>query len=296
MGLLAGIVLLLDWQSLRARFASMQPGGFGLAVLLGVLANLISAWRWRLISTRLGLVAPALAFYLAYGKGVTLNAVLPGATLGGDAYRAFVLHRQGNALLASALSVALDRLTGLWGLFVLSACAWIWLFLTQAPNAEEAHAALHLSALLCAICAPFLAARLCHLFPPSSARWLARSLRLLTETAHMLRVAFWPSLAVQLASIGALAACLSAVGLSFSFLYLIAIAAPIFLAAALPISIGGFGTREAVLAAYFALAGLPLDAALAGGFLTGLATTVQGILWAPLFLFAADHATPASSR
>jgi hypothetical protein len=39
--------------------------------------------------------------------------------------------------------------------------------------------------------------------------------------------------------------------------YLLAIAAPVFLATALPVSIGGYGTREAAMAAYWLLAGLP---------------------------------------
>jgi glycosyltransferase 2 family protein len=67
----------------------------------------------------------------------------------------------------------------------------------------------------------------------------------------------------------------------------VAMSASVFLATALPVSIGGFGTREAAIAGYFALAGLDSGAAVAGALLHGLSVTVQGLLWAPLFLV--DH-------
>lgn len=67
-------------------------------------------------------------------------------------------------------------------------------------------------------------------------------------------------------------------------LYLTAIAAPVFIVTALPVSVGGYGTREAAMATYWLLAGLPADIAVAGALLHGLAVTLQGALWAPLFL------------
>jgi len=114
---------------------------------------------------------------------------------------------------------------------------------------------------------------------------LAVSLGLLGETARFARLTLAPSLLVQLATVAALWAALHAVGAEFSVLYLLAAAAPVFFVAALPVSVGGFGTREAALAGYWLLAGLPAEMAVAGALLHGLATTLQGALWAPLFLF-----------
>ncbi len=272
----------LDGAGLSRHLANVELFWFALAVLLGILANIVSAWRWLLIARHLALAAPAEAFLIAYGRGVTLNTILPGATLGGDAYRAAALQQCGNPLLRAAASVAIDRLSGLWALFVLSWFAWLaWGWLGESPAAILLA---HLGGLAAAILAPW-AAKAAHdrlKWRPDGAP--ARLLRLLGDSARFARLTLAPSLIVQLASVAALWAALNAVGAEFSAIYLLAAAAPVFLAAALPVSVGGFGTREAALAGYWALAGWPAETAVAGALLHGLAATLQGALWAPLFL------------
>ena len=59
---------------------------------------------------------------------------------------------------------------------------------------------------------------------------------------------------------------------------------PIFIMAALPIGVAGFGAREAAAVAVLGYAGVAPDQAFAVGLLYGLAAVVQGILAAPLFL------------
>lgn len=288
-GLLVALAHGLDWTSLRLRLSHADPLYFALAVAFGILANLVSAWRWQRIAERLRLAASMRMFVIAYGKGVTLNTLLPGATLSGDAYRAYALHRQGHSLLAAAASVAIDRLAGLWALFLLSACAWL-LLIFASPDVPPASIHLHLLLLGSALVLPFLANALAHQLSPPRQLWLARLLRLLVETARFIRTTLVSSLVVQLLTIAALAAAFLAIAFEPPWLYLCALAGPVFFAAALPVSIGGYGTREAALAAYFALAGLPAEAAFAGGLLAGLAVTAQGALWAPAFLLPGKDA------
>jgi uncharacterized membrane protein YbhN (UPF0104 family) len=280
--LLGAILWAIDGAGLMSRLASADFHWFLLAALLGLLANVISAWRWLVIARHLGLIASAHTLLPAYGKGVTLNTLLPGATLGGDAYRAVVLQKLGNPMLKAAASVALDRLSGLWALCVISWCAWLALWADNGIASASAH--LHLIGLAGAVAAPFLARSLGERLrlPPHATT--ARLLRLLAETARLTQVTFASSVVVQLATIAALWAALHAVTPDVPLLYLIAVSAPVFLAAALPVSIGGYGTREAALAAYWLLAGLPAETAVAGALLHGLAVTLQGALWAPLFL------------
>ncbi|WP_126446818.1 lysylphosphatidylglycerol synthase transmembrane domain-containing protein [Sulfuricystis multivorans] len=283
--LLGGIFWLIDGQGLLSRLGRADLRWFGLAVLLGILANIVSAWRWLIIARHLGLFASAGALLPAYGKGVTLNTLLPGATLGGDAYRAIALQKLGNPMLKAAASVALDRLSGLWALFVISWLAWLALLVLPGATVGLSTKLAHLSALLAAVLAPFAARALGAALPLDPHRLPARLLRLLSETARLAQITFVSSLIVQLATIAALMAALAAIGADAPPLYLCAVAAPVFFATALPVSVGGYGTREAALAAYWAAAGLPVEAAVAGALLAGLAVTLQGALWAPLFLF-----------
>jgi hypothetical protein len=75
-----------------------------------------------------------------------------------------------------------------------------------------------------------------------------------------------------------------AVGISVSYLVMLAAAAPIFIMAALPVGVGGFGTREVAAAIVLGLAGVEGDLAIAATLLFGLTAVLQGILAAPLFL------------
>jgi uncharacterized membrane protein YbhN (UPF0104 family) len=289
--LLGAIVWAVDSAGLWRRLARADFSWFLLAVVLGILANVVSAWRWLTISRHLGLSATAGQLLPAYGRGVTLNTILPGATLGGDAYRAVVLQKLGNPMLKAAASVALDRLSGLWALFVISWFAWLALAFAGDTPLPPASVHLHVVGIACAVAAPFLARRLADRLALDPHAWPARLLRLLSETARLAQVTFVSSAVVQLATIAALWAALHAVTPDVPLLYLVAIAAPVFLATALPVSVGGYGTREAAIAAYYLLAGLPAEVAVAGGLLHGLAVTLQGALWAPLFLL--EHHEPA---
>jgi uncharacterized membrane protein YbhN (UPF0104 family) len=283
--LLGAILWGLDGAGLGSRLASADFRWFGLAVLLGILANVVSAWRWLIIARHLNLTASARALLPAYGKGVTLNTLLPGATLGGDANRAIAQQNLGNPIMKAAASVALDRLSGLWALFVLSWFAWLALLAIPEVPLGATTRLMHLAALLAAVLAPFVARALGEKLPLDPHRLPARLLRLLAETARLAQLTFASSLVVQLATLAALGCALHAITPTVPLLYLCAIAAPVFFATALPVSIGGYGTREAALAAYWLLAGLPVETAVAGALLHGLAVTLQGALWAPLFLF-----------
>ena len=93
---------------------------FALAVLVAISGNLLSVTRWALIARALGLVAPMPRLILMYARGITTNMVLPGAMLSGDLLRSVQLSRLGNPFGSSALSVFLDRFSGLWMLCGLS--------------------------------------------------------------------------------------------------------------------------------------------------------------------------------
>jgi hypothetical protein len=127
--------------------------------------------------------------------------------------------------------------------------------------------------------------------PASSrgARWRQRwhALRaLLHARRRAMGRSLLPSMVVQVLSAATLWLCARAAGAEISAAAVMAVAAPLFLAAAIPVSVGGFGPREAVAALAFPWIGAAPEVGVAAALLYGLAAAVQGALGAPLLALA----------
>ena len=109
----------------------------------------------------------------------------------------------------------------------------------------------------------------------------------LSRRAALLR-SLAPSVGVQLLSAGTLWLCARAAGAEVGYLPVLAVAAPIFVAAALPVSLGGFGPREFAAALVFPMIGAAAYEGAATAALYGVAAMAQGVLAAPLL--ALEHA------
>ena len=259
----AALLILVIWyvdpRTLLRSLSDVNPWLFVGAVLVSILSNVVSALRWSWIARALGLVSPAKSALLMYARGVTANMMLPGSVVSGDVLRSYQLSRVGtNPLATSAWSVFLDRFSGLWILCAMSAVAALWL-------GFWGYAAI----LAAAFAAPLLPVPL--------------PLNLRNARPILIRSA-WFSCVVQLVAAGTLWVCAQSIGLAVSYGLMLAAAAPIFIMAALPIGVAGFGAREAAAVAVLGFAGVPGEQAFMVGLLYGLAAVVQGILAAPLFL------------
>ena len=294
----AAVLLLVVWYAHPATlWIELQRTNvmlFVLAVLVSMASNILSAMRWGVIARGLALIAPTSRLILMYARAMTTNMLLPGATLSGDLLRSVQLSRLGNPFMPCALSVFLDRFSGLWILCVLSLLSAggvvAWALLTQTPGRIAAdRMALYLLVLGSIAVAPLIPLpfdRLQH----SRARWIAAlatrwaQLRSRLQQARPALVAsVWQSLGVQLLSAAALWICALAVGVSLSYPVMLAAAAPIFIMAALPIGVAGFGTRELAAVIVLGFAGVPSGQAIATALLYGISAVVQGIVAAPLF-------------
>ncbi|QDX82723.1 hypothetical protein B9N43_16650 [Denitratisoma sp. DHT3] len=285
LGLVALVLWLVDpWRVLTALG---RPDGRWLAAGFGAAlsATVASALRWRLLARWLDVRAPWRVFLLAYWRGITANTVLPGGTLGGDALRALHLQQAGNALAPTAISVALDRISGLWVLVVISLATTALALATglmpaaALPLPWPTAALLALLAVLAPLVLWHLSASTRHLLPGK----LARLLDAIHDRPHPLRqylLQLAGSALVQALSILAFACGGKAVGLDLAlWLYFIA-AGPIFIFAALPVSVGGWGTREAAAAVTLGLFAAPRELAVASAILYGLFAALQGLLGA----------------
>jgi hypothetical protein len=286
---LALVVWYVRPQALVQQLAGTDPVLFGAAVLIAAAANLASAWRWSMIARALDLAAPLGRTVMIYARGVTTNVLLPGATLSGDLLRSYQLASLGNPFLRCALSVFFDRLSGLWVLCVLSLLAA--LALLALPAAVLPQGAGWYALLLCAIVVgpllPWPTAPL-RRTPLALVRALAEHAESLRERLRTARPALlqsiWMSAAVQVLSALALWVCALAVGVELGYWTMLAAAAPIFIMAALPLGVAGFGTRELAAVVVLGTVGVSAEQATAAALLYGVCAVVQGVLAAPLFL------------
>jgi uncharacterized membrane protein YbhN (UPF0104 family) len=250
-------------------------------VLSSIVSNIFSAARWAAIARGLDLFAPLGAAQAMYFRGMTMNVLLPGATVSGDVLRAYQLSRLGhNTLLRAGASVLLDRLSGLW---ILCACSLVSLGVALAaglvPPARDT--ALYLVALAVALALPWL--------PVPHQRLENARRQALAARGALVRSA-WLSVLVQVFSAAALWLCAHAAGVALGYPVVLAAAAPIFIMGAVPLGWGGFGAREAAAVVVLGTLGVSPEQATATALLYGASAVLQGIAAAPLFLVRHESA------
>jgi len=198
-----------------------------------------------------------------------------------------VLRRAGQASAAAGWSVVLDRASGLWMLGAIgglgaAACAEVLAPWLRLPAAVFAPLLLAGTALWLALpwALPALLGQ-----RPRAGGWLA-PLRLAAARPDFRRQLGWQaaaSVAVQLLSATALAAGALALGVQQPLAVWAWAIAPVFLMAALPLSVGGWGTREAAAVAALAPFGVAAPAAVGVAVVYGLYGLAQGALGALAF-------------
>ena len=293
--LLLAVLWVADWRAVLERIGEADAAWLLAALATAVCANLVSALRWRSLVSWLGHSVSAGWAAVTYFQGVAINALLPGAVVGGDLYRAMALQSRGQEALEAGLSVLLDRVSGLWMLVVLGAAAAAWGVAGGASRGLESLGLPPLSA------AAFLLAALALLLAPAPALSIARRLgppqgqqgnwsARLAGLAHRpqaqkeyVRQALGSAL-VQALSIATLACSGRALGLDEPFWVYTVAAVPTFLMATLPVSFGGWGTREAAAALSLGAFGVAAPTAVAISMLYGLFALAQAIVGAGLML------------
>ena len=286
LAVLGAVIYIANPVQLWGRLQQANPwwllAGFGASIA----SNIVSVWRWRAMAYWLGAEMSFAAGMRWYFQAIGLNVLLPGAVVGGDVYRAVALQRTGQPKAASNLSVILDRISGLWMLCAIgglgaAACAPVlapWLKLNP----------LHLSTLVLGLTALWLLLPVALLLGlrngwlKALGSWLD-PVRQASSSPHYLQellLQFFASALVQVLSAAALAFGGIALGAVLAPQVWAFAIAPVFLMAALPVSVGGWGTREAAAVAALAPFGVPVDLAVGVGLLYGVYALGQGALGA----------------
>ena len=310
----------IDWQTLRDTKIAMNPMWLVLAFVTLVLTNLVAVVRWGWLMRSVKLYRPAQDYITLYFAGCLINQGLP-STIGGDSYRAVegsrpyhantpqhsdklgaerataqTLHQELHdpvdlnhappRLRLGFFSVALDRGLGLLGNNILGACGLILGGAMLAPWGQ-ALGWWMLSAMLGA------AALGCVLLTLQTSRALIQ--RLLNklgmpQAMFALKAGLgWPTVIPQLIisvlihvlALTSFWCCLKAFGVSAPFSALMIGMPALGLLMMLPISISGWGLREATLSATLTLwgvdSGITVLAAVSFGIVT-LVTYSPGAL------------------
>ena len=298
LALLAAVLALADPARVLAQLRQAHIGWLLAGLAAGIASNLVSALRWRALARWLGAEVSVRDATRWYFQAIGLNALLPGAVVGGDVYRAVVLRRAGQDTAAASWSVVLDRVSGLWMLCAIGGlgaalCADVlapWLRLPAG-----AFAALMLAGTALWLATPWTLPALLRRW---GVRWLA-PLRAAAQRPDFNRQMGWQALAsaaVQVLSAAALAGGGLALGVQLPLAAWAFAIAPVFLMAALPVSVGGWGTREAATVAALAPFGVAAAAAVGVGVIYGLYALVQGAMGALAFGLPGQSAREGASE
>lgn len=279
--LLAGVLWLARPEQVWAQLRQADAAWLLLGLFAAVASNVVSALRWRMLARWLGVhlsVAAALRWYF---QAIGLSALLPGAVIGGDVYRVLMLRRRGANVPTASLIVIFDRISGLWILCALGGIGAALCAPVLAPWLGWSALVFALLVVLATVL--WLAfAYLLPLLPLHRLGALAAPFQK-PDYLHQLNAQALLSTAVQLLSTAALAAGAVALGVHQPLVVWIFVSAPIFLMAALPVSVGGWGTREAATVAALAPFAVAPAAAVGVGLIYGVYALLQGALGALAF-------------
>lgn len=237
--------------------AAVSPWTILAAAALAAVATAAAAWRWRMVSMGFGLPLAFGDAFAAYYRSQFLNMVLPGGVVG-DVQRAYVQGRRHDRLDLAARAVAAERIAGQLVQIVVTLAILLPLGLTS-PLAPLAWVSGSVTLLvLVAVLTVALTAR----GRAALAREYRMLLPVLSRPLRLLAIAAASVLVVAAHTATFVVAGLAA-GVHADPAELAIVALIVLAAAAIPLSVGGWGPREAVAAAAFALAGLGAGAGVA---------------------------------
>lgn len=284
--------LLLWWlepAAVAAQIVRLSPHWLAAALAVTVVQTLLSAWRWRFTARRLGLDLSRARALGDYYLAVFVNQVLPGGVLGdalrahrhsrlsdraGPAWRAVIIERASGQLVVAAGTVAVVAAMPVWR-EVLTA-AW--------PGHLGAWALAALGAVLLAAVLMLVARRL-------QVQW--------QELYHdvqrsLLAPSAWPqqlgaSAAIVFSYVLVFALVARGIGVELEFGLLLAVALPILLAMLIPLSVAGWGFREAAAASVWLALGLSPEQGLAVAIAYGVVTLVGSLPGALVLVLRPTH-------
>jgi len=275
----------LDWAVIGARVQSVSLGLLVVVLAIVTAAVPLAALRWMLLARRAGADMSFMVALQLNFAGLFFGQVLP-ASIGGDAVRGLLAYRNGLPWPPLVSSLVLDRIIALAAAVVLILCA-LPLMMNLDDNALTWTASISAVVVVALIGGLFI-----DLLPwPQSLktkRLIAVVLDLIARTRATLasRAGVWAlglSIVIHVMTIAAVAIIGTSLGLGNILMASALVVPTALIAAAVPISLNGWGVREGMIVAGFALFGIPeADAFLISvllGFSVVLSALPGGLTW-----------------
>ncbi len=281
----------------RINIASL--GWIGMAIAVTFLQIFVGVLRWREIGAECG--APlaakqAMRFNLI---GTFFNQTLP-SSIGGDAVRLWLVARNGAGWRAATYSIFVDRAIGLIALAIIIVASLPWSYrLITDPNGRSALLLIDFAALAGGV--GFLVlGRL----PWSWLKrwWGTHHLHACSVIAN--RVIFsrkrGPKIAVLSLLVHVLAVVIAwcvvqSIAAPVMFSQIFQLVPPVMLITMLPISIAGWGVREATMGLAFGYAGLMTNEGVNVSLLFGAVSFIVGAFGGLVWIFSAEKAAQGSA-
>ena len=252
--LLTGFFYFIDTNEMFSVISYSDKWSFFLACILSFCGNAACAFRW----TKILNCESKMKFWKAikaYFESISFTTVVPVGMLGGDLYRSVRLSsRNSSGELASKLkpskevmlSVLADRVHGFWALCFLAVLTIFYsiIFESDAFLANELYfkqstfVLFYLLLLFIVVAAPFLSSKIKIFFSKSTTELNAVNLLLLRSKK---KITIFASVSSQIFFAVSFFLCLSATNVNISVAQCFIIVPIIFLFAALPLSLAGFG-------------------------------------------------------
>ena len=284
---------------LAARINIASLGWIGLAIAVTFLQIFVGVLRWREISAECG--APlatrqAMRFNLI---GTFFNQTLP-SSIGGDAVRLWLVARGGAGWRAATYSIFVDRAIGLIALAIIIVASLPWSYsLISDPHGRSALLFVDFAALAGGV--GFLV--LGRLRWPWLKRWWGtHHLHACSVIAN--RVIFsrqrGPTIAVLSVLVHVLAVVIAwcvvqSIAAPVLFGQIFQLVPPVMLITMLPISIAGWGVREATMGLAFGYAGLMTNEGVNVSLLYGAVSFIVGAFGGLVWILSAEKAAQGSA-
>jgi glycosyltransferase 2 family protein len=258
------------WHYVRTASIAWLAAALGLYFLM----ILASAWRWGLLLDAQGVRVPGRTLTGSFLVATFFNNFLP-SNIGGDVVRIADTAKPARSKTLAATVVLIDRGLGLLGLILLAAIAASAAHTEGLPSGPVPAAVLWIVfagatvVAAPAVASPDLLVRLLAPLRRVHPEWVGARLEQMSSVLSRFREAptalvgcFVGAVLVQALLVAFYAAVAHAIGVRVSPWHMAVVVPVSFLVQMLPVSLNGFGLREATFSFYFARLGLPIEAAL----------------------------------
>ena len=283
-----------NFSDLASRIDLASAGWIALAIAFTFLQIFIGVLRWRIVSDECGAPIPTRQAMRYNLIGTFFNQTLP-SSIGGDAVRLWLVARNGAGWRAATYSIFVDRAVGLIALAIIIVASLPWSYqLIGDAYGRSALAIVDLAAL--AGGAGFLVLGMLP-WPWLKRWWATHHIHACAVIAN--RVIFSaknePMIAILSFLVHFLAVVIAwcvvqSIAAPVAFGQIFLLIPPVMLITMLPISIAGWGVREATMGLAFGWAGLMPNEGINVSLLYGAVSFIVGAVGGLVWIFSAEKA------